>query len=73
MNGEKSTRIAGESSVAVVPYTLIPVNMADMPFGKVPHARWAEPDIEATAEILRGIHREMQAVPGMSMAREATA
>jgi len=39
--------------VFAVPYTLVPVDMTDMAFGNVPHARWAEPDIQATAAILR--------------------
>lgn len=43
--------------VFTVPYTLVPVN--DAFFGNIPHARWAEPDIEAAAGILRNIRRNL--------------
>jgi len=46
----------GERAFAV-PYTLVPVN--DTFFGNVPNARWAEPDTEAAAEILRNIRQRL--------------
>ena len=45
--------------VFAVPYTLIPANGAGGFFANVPKARWAEPDIQATAEILCGIRRNL--------------
>ncbi|MDR2161195.1 MAG: glycosyltransferase, partial [Desulfovibrio sp.] len=60
--------------IFAVPYTLIPVNMADMPFGKVPHARWAEPDIRTTVEILRNIkeeHRKTRQDPQFLVSHES--
>ena len=49
--------------VVAVPYNLIPVNGADSFFRNVPNARWAEPDIALTAEMQRGIRRNLANVP----------
>jgi hypothetical protein len=38
-----------------VPYALVPVNKADRVFWGVVNPRWAEADIQATTDILRGI------------------
>jgi glycosyltransferase involved in cell wall biosynthesis len=45
--------------IFAVPYTLIPANGAGGYFGNIPNARWAEPDIEATAKILRNIKEKL--------------
>ena len=57
--------------VFAVPYTLTPVNSTDRAYGHVPNARWADPDIPAVAEMLRGIRRNL--VCASSGIREAVA
>jgi len=48
----------GERAVAV-PYALIPVNSTDNFFlGNIPNARWAEPDVQEAAAILRKVREE---------------
>lgn len=42
-----------------VPYTLVPVNKNDRTFGTIRGARWAEPDIDKTAQILKQIYHTL--------------
>jgi len=53
----------GERAFAV-PYTLVPLNGVDKRWGKLPHARWAEPDIAKAAEMLQGIRLKLMALAG---------
>ena len=45
--------------VCPVPYKLIPVDRKYAVFNGVPHARWADPEIPAAAEILRKLRRRL--------------
>ena len=57
--------MTGENAYPV-PYRLVPVEDPDGIYPSDMGARWAEPDVAAAAEILRGLFREGAAAPDVS-------